>query len=121
MPSAHDFIIRWRNSGAAERANYALFLSELCDLLGVERPNPATDSTETTEGRIPWPEELSAQIQAVQRIVAGMPGPVTPEQVARGFEHKKLSAQRLNTIAEVLAALEALGLVQSAANGAYSA
>lgn len=30
------FITRWRASGAAERANYQLFLSELCDLLGVE-------------------------------------------------------------------------------------
>ena len=35
-----DFIARWQNSGAAERANYALFLSELCDLLGVPRPDP---------------------------------------------------------------------------------
>ena len=36
------FITRWRASGAAERANYQLFLSELCDLLGVERPQPTT-------------------------------------------------------------------------------
>jgi len=36
-----DFITRWRNSGGAERANYALFLSELCDLLGVPRPDAA--------------------------------------------------------------------------------
>ncbi|MGA9867785.1 MAG: type IIL restriction-modification enzyme MmeI [Acetobacteraceae bacterium] len=35
------FITRWRNSGGAERANYALFLSELCDLLGVARPDAA--------------------------------------------------------------------------------
>lgn len=34
------FIQRWRNSEAAERANYALFLSELCDYLGVPRPEP---------------------------------------------------------------------------------
>jgi hypothetical protein len=37
----HPFIDRWRNSAAAERANYALFLSELCDFLEVPRPNPA--------------------------------------------------------------------------------
>jgi len=36
--AAADFIRRWGNSGAAERANYQLFLSELCDLLGVPRP-----------------------------------------------------------------------------------
>jgi hypothetical protein len=35
-----DFIRRWEKSGAAERANYQLFLSELCDVLGVPRPDP---------------------------------------------------------------------------------
>ena len=34
------FIDRWQQSGAAERANYQLFLSELCDVLGVARPEP---------------------------------------------------------------------------------
>ena len=34
------FIARWSASGAAERANYALFLAELCDLLEVPRPDP---------------------------------------------------------------------------------
>ena len=37
---AQTFINRWKNSGAAERANYQLFLSELCDLIGVARPDP---------------------------------------------------------------------------------
>lgn len=42
MPDPVDhFITRWESSGAAERANYALFLSELCDLLDVPRPDPA--------------------------------------------------------------------------------
>jgi hypothetical protein len=35
------FIKRWEKSGAAERANYQLFLSELCDVIGVPRPEPA--------------------------------------------------------------------------------
>lgn len=39
-----EFIGRWKNSGAAERANYQLFLSELCDLIGVPRPNPSVAS-----------------------------------------------------------------------------
>jgi len=39
------FIDRWENSGAAERANYQLFLSELCDLIGASRPDPATADT----------------------------------------------------------------------------
>jgi hypothetical protein len=38
--STHSFITRWESSGAAERANYQLFLSELCDSLDVPRPNP---------------------------------------------------------------------------------
>jgi hypothetical protein len=38
---ADSFLARWRSSGAAGRANYQLFLSELCDLLAVPRPDPA--------------------------------------------------------------------------------
>jgi hypothetical protein len=41
-PSA-AFITRWKDSGAGERANCQLFLSELCDLIGVARPNPMRD------------------------------------------------------------------------------
>jgi hypothetical protein len=35
-----SFIDRWSTSGGAERANYALFLSELCDILDVAHPAP---------------------------------------------------------------------------------
>ncbi|WP_082455741.1 class I SAM-dependent DNA methyltransferase [Hymenobacter sp. AT01-02] len=38
-----DFEARWKNSGGAERANYGLFLQDLCDLLEVPRPDPTTD------------------------------------------------------------------------------
>lgn len=38
------FIARWGNSGGSERSNYALFLTELCDMLGVPHPDPATDA-----------------------------------------------------------------------------
>ena len=38
-----DFEARWQKSGGAERANYGLFLQDLCDLLGVPRPDPTTD------------------------------------------------------------------------------
>ena len=42
-----DFIERWELSGAAERANYQLFLSELCDVIEAPHPDPATpDSTD---------------------------------------------------------------------------
>jgi hypothetical protein len=36
-----DFIARWDGADGSERANYPLFFSELCDLLGVDRPQPA--------------------------------------------------------------------------------
>lgn len=39
------FVSRWETSGAAERANYQLFLSEFCDVLGVDHPDPATPNT----------------------------------------------------------------------------
>ncbi|MCC6840430.1 MAG: class I SAM-dependent DNA methyltransferase [Flavobacteriales bacterium] len=35
------FITKWQLSGAAERANAQLFLAELCDILGLERPQPS--------------------------------------------------------------------------------
>lgn len=41
-----EFIARWQTSAAAERANYALFLTQLCDLLGVPQPDPTTDNIE---------------------------------------------------------------------------
>jgi hypothetical protein len=39
--NAGNFIARWQQSSAAERANYALFLSELCDYLDLPRPEPS--------------------------------------------------------------------------------
>jgi len=45
-----DFIKRWTaRSGGAERANYALFLVDLCELIGVPRPNPAGPETELND------------------------------------------------------------------------
>lgn len=40
--AVEKFIVRWKDSQAAERANYVSFLNELCDLLGVPRPDPST-------------------------------------------------------------------------------
>src|SRR3954469_18089295 len=41
MPDAaiDSFIARWSAASASERSNSQPFLSELCDLLGVERPH----------------------------------------------------------------------------------
>jgi hypothetical protein len=47
MPDAiQAFIDRWSPSGGAEQANYALFLSELCDILGVPHPEPTRPDDE---------------------------------------------------------------------------
>lgn len=47
---AEAFIKRWtERSGGAERANYALFLVDLCDLIGIQRPNPAGPETELND------------------------------------------------------------------------
>lgn len=44
------FITRWQGrEGGQERANYALFLSELCDVLRVSRPDPAGATTEAND------------------------------------------------------------------------
>jgi hypothetical protein len=40
------FIDKWSRSGAAERANKDMFLAELCGVLGVAPPNPATGDAE---------------------------------------------------------------------------
>ena len=39
-----EFEARWQQSGGAERANYGLFLSDLCQLLGVPGPDATTDN-----------------------------------------------------------------------------
>jgi len=44
------FIQRWQGQeGGQERANYALFLTELCDLIGVDHPEPADASHENND------------------------------------------------------------------------
>jgi hypothetical protein len=41
-PAVETFIARWQGrEGGQERANYALFLSELCGVIGVDPPDPA--------------------------------------------------------------------------------
>ncbi|HEY0028850.1 MAG TPA: DNA methyltransferase [Allosphingosinicella sp.] len=48
--TVEEFIERWRkNEGGAERANYALFLTELCELLELPRPDPADATHENND------------------------------------------------------------------------
>ncbi len=39
------FLTRWRNAGGSERANYQLFIADLCELLEVDKPQPANEDT----------------------------------------------------------------------------
>jgi len=48
-PAEHNiehFIARWQPAGGSERADNQLFLTELCELLGLGRPDPASVDTE---------------------------------------------------------------------------
>jgi hypothetical protein len=42
---ADEFISKWQVSGGNERANTQMFVTDLCDLLGVERPRPTQSDT----------------------------------------------------------------------------
>ena len=47
-PEAIDaFIARWEGASGTERANYQLFLTELCTLLGLPQPDPARGDIQT--------------------------------------------------------------------------
>ncbi|MDD1962124.1 class I SAM-dependent DNA methyltransferase [Pseudomonas sp. 39004] len=45
MEHPHTFLNRWSKAGGTERANYQLFLTELCSLLDLPLPEPAGDDT----------------------------------------------------------------------------
>jgi hypothetical protein len=69
--SIDAFIQRWAASGAAERANYQLFLSELCDVLAVARPDPqvADDAANAYvfEKPVPLPHGTTGRIDLYKR------------------------------------------------------
>ena len=102
-PVAIDaFIGRWQQSGGAEMANFQTFANELCDLLGVPRPDPAQEEVErndyvferrvdfkhddgsTTPGRIDLYKRHSFVMEAKQsakRIEAKKIDPEKPELI----------------------------------------
>ncbi len=65
------FIARWQASGAAERANYQLFLSELCDVLDAPRPDPTTPDEASNayvfEKNVPLPHGATGRIDLYRR------------------------------------------------------
>ena len=65
------FIARWRASGAAERANYQLFLAELCAVLEVPGPDPASPveaaNAYVFEKAVPLPHGAVGRIDLYRR------------------------------------------------------
>jgi hypothetical protein len=65
------FIERWQASGAAERANYRLFLSEVCDVLDTPRPDPTTPDEASNayvfEKSVPLPHGATGRIDLYRR------------------------------------------------------
>ncbi len=49
------FIARWRISEGAERASFPSFISEFCELLRIERPQPPTSDAEAVAYRFEYP------------------------------------------------------------------
>jgi hypothetical protein len=67
-----EFIARWRGSDGAERANYQLFLFELCTALRLPTPDPASSDNELN---IETNEKLENSIQIYEL------GQTSPQQV----------------------------------------
>ena len=40
-----QFVAKWSKASGSERANYQLFITGLCDLIGVDQPDPAREDT----------------------------------------------------------------------------
>ncbi len=95
------FLARWHGTERAERANKDLFLSELCDLLGVPRPDPAgPDSAgnayvferavplrhadgRVTTGHIDLYKRASFALEAKQEAAVSRPGSAAPSPDAQ--------------------------------------
>ncbi len=96
-----DFIARWQASGAAERANYQLFLAELCELLNVPHPEPAgpDDSLNSYvfEKSVPLPQGTTGRIDLYRRgcfVLEAKQGSNQPAGPASPVKLKKGAAVR---------------------------
>ncbi|MGB1249355.1 MAG: class I SAM-dependent DNA methyltransferase [Candidatus Promineifilaceae bacterium] len=66
-----QFIERWKASGAAERANFPPFISDLCQLLNVDPPDPQTpfesENAYVFEKSVPLPTGTTGRIDLYKR------------------------------------------------------
>ena len=86
--SLHAFIARWHASGAAERANYQLFLAELCAVLDVPTPDPTSpaeaENAYVFEKAVPLPHGTTGRIDLYRRgcfVLEAKQGSDRPEPV----------------------------------------
>jgi hypothetical protein len=76
----------------------------------------ATATVNTASGKQPWPSSTSERVVAVRQAVTRLARPAPASEIAARF-----TRARAADVADVLAALDALGLVQRTADGTYSA
>jgi len=118
--AAEAFVARWSGVGGSERANYQLFITELCGLLGVPLPGPASDeaadsaeeaATPTSAAppapvaRQPWPSGLAEQIKAVAEVLSSSPRALPLADLEARFAARGRWRKRLPTILDTLEAL----------------
>jgi hypothetical protein len=85
MPSQEieDFFGRWSAASPFERANAQLFLVELCDLLGVPRPDPKSGSGYAFEFRVTHGRLTGHGDRGTRPGLHGSPGHGAQEAVRR--------------------------------------
>jgi hypothetical protein len=99
------FMERWERSGAAERSNHQLFISELCDLLGVPHPDPATPDN-------------SKNSYIFERSITFQHGDGTS---STGFIDLYISKARKDRVKEILETLVNLGQARETTPGQFAA
>jgi hypothetical protein len=119
LPTVTDpveaFISRWENSCAAERANYQMFLSELCDILGVPR-HPSSAPKYPLPHQQPaiinpssnWPDRLPEQVTLIRHLLTQTPA-ATPSELSAHLGRK--NQKRTDQIEGIIGTLKGLGQV----------
>lgn len=73
-----------------------------------------TEAAAVPQKKLAWPITLPEQVQALRGALLAAPGPLTGEQLARGF-----TRAQTKKVDELLATLVALGQVTRNAHGCY--
>lgn len=71
-------------------------------------PTPLREPTSHYSTRLPWPERLAEQAQAVRAALVALQGPATAEQVAASFVDAP--TERVAELLETLASLGQVGM-----------